>query len=183
MNEAIENVFVRENDGTTPVPAAVSGDFVLFLGTDDVPGGMDRGAGALLLTWIEWVEYEIVGFSHNLVHLDVSPRQRLDDIVRYMSGIPMGGTNCSLPVKMALEKKIAVDAFVLYTDNETWHGEGHVVQLLQEYRQKMGVAAKLITVNMVANTCTVADPTDGGMLDCVGFDTSVPNVISSFIRE
>jgi 60 kDa SS-A/Ro ribonucleoprotein len=128
-------------------------------------------------------QYEIVGFSHNLVHLDVSPRQRLDDIVGYMKTIPMGGTDCALPVKMAIDKRIAVDAFVLYTDNETWHGSSHVVQLLQQYRQQMGVAAKLITVNMVANQCSVADPTDAGMLDCVGFDTSVPNVISSFIRE
>lgn len=126
-------------------------------------------------------DYEIVGFSDKLVHLDVSPRQRLDDIVRYMKGIPMGGTDCALPVKMAIEKKIAVDAFVLYTDNETWHGSHHVVQLLQQYRQQMGVAAKLITVNMVANTTSVADPTDAGMLDVCGFDTSVPNVISTFI--
>jgi 60 kDa SS-A/Ro ribonucleoprotein len=128
-------------------------------------------------------DYEIVGFSHNLVHLDVSPRQRLDDIVQYMSRVPMGGTDCALPVKMALQKKILVDAFVLYTDSETWAGSGHVVQLLQQYRQAMGVPAKLITVNMVANSCSVADPTDAGMLDVVGFDTSVPNVLSSFIAE
>lgn len=128
-------------------------------------------------------QYEIVGFSHNLVHLDVSPRQRLDDIVKYMKTIPMGGTNCALPVQMAIDKNIAVDAFVLYTDSETWQGSSHVIQLLQQYRQKVGVAAKLITVNMVANSVTVADPKDAGMLDVCGFDTSVPNVISTFISD
>jgi 60 kDa SS-A/Ro ribonucleoprotein len=36
---------------------------------------------------------------------------------------------------------------------------------------------------MVANRFTIADPTDAGMLDIVGFDTSTPEVISGFARS
>jgi hypothetical protein len=35
---------------------------------------------------------------------------------------------------------------------------------------------------MASNGCTLADPNDRGMLDVVGFDTSVPAVISDFVR-
>ena len=35
---------------------------------------------------------------------------------------------------------------------------------------------------MVSNGFSIADPEDGGMMDVVGFDTSVPQVIADFIR-
>jgi 60 kDa SS-A/Ro ribonucleoprotein len=36
---------------------------------------------------------------------------------------------------------------------------------------------------MTSNGFTLADPNDCGMLDLVGFDTSVPAVIANFVRE
>ena len=35
---------------------------------------------------------------------------------------------------------------------------------------------------MTSNGFTLADPNDRGMLDVAGFDTSVPAVISDFVR-
>ncbi len=60
MSEAVETVVVSKvlNEGMTPVPAAVPGEFVVYLGTDDVPDGLDPDLTALLLTWIEWVEVD-----------------------------------------------------------------------------------------------------------------------------
>lgn len=37
-------------------------------------------------------------------------------------------------------------------------------------------------VGMVANRFSIADPTDAGMLDVVGSDTSTPEVIAGFTR-
>jgi 60 kDa SS-A/Ro ribonucleoprotein len=37
-----------------------------------------------------------------------------------------------------------------------------------------------VVVGMVSNGFTIADPTDPGMLDVVGFDASAPNTISDF---
>jgi 60 kDa SS-A/Ro ribonucleoprotein len=49
------------------------------------------------------------------------------------------------------------------------------------YRKTSGVAdARLITVGMASNGFSIADPTDTGMLDVVGFDSGSPDVISSF---
>ena len=50
-----------------PVPPTVPGDFVVYLGADDVPDRLDRGLASLLLTWIDWVEVEVRGFDDGLV--------------------------------------------------------------------------------------------------------------------
>jgi len=83
----------------------------------------------------------------------------------------------------ALQNKIKAEVFVVYTDSETWAGNIHPVQALRQYRDKMGIPAKLIVVGMVSNGFSIADPNDGGMLDVVGFDTSVPSVMRGFILE
>ncbi len=118
-----------------------------------------------------------------LTVLDVSSRQRLPDAVRKVSNLRFGGTDCAQPMLYALKHGLEVDAFVVYTDNETWHGSVHPVQALQEYRCKTGINAKLVVVGMTATNFTIADPSDAGMLDVVGFDASAPQVIANFIRD
>jgi 60 kDa SS-A/Ro ribonucleoprotein len=85
-------------------------------------------------------------------------------------------------MRWALERKLPVDVFVVYTDNETWHGKIHPAQALQRYRERMGIPAKLIVVGMIANAFSIADPEDAGMLDVVGFDTATPAVMADFAR-
>jgi 60 kDa SS-A/Ro ribonucleoprotein len=119
-------------------------------------------------------------FGSGLSALSISPRQRLDDVVRSIADLPFGGTDCALPMVEALKHRWAVDTFVVYTDNETWSGDIHPAQALREYRERMGIAAKLVVVAMCSNGFTIADPNDAGMLDVVGFDTATPNVISEF---
>ncbi len=113
--------------------------------------------------------------------LQISPSQRLDNIVSYIERQPAGGTDCALPMLYATDSKTTYDAFIVYTDNETWAGGIHPSQALKEYRQKMGINAKLIVVGMTATGFSIADPDDDGMLDVVGFDTAAPNVMSNFI--
>jgi 60 kDa SS-A/Ro ribonucleoprotein len=117
--------------------------------------------------------------------LALSPKQRLDDVVKLMEKMSekMGGTDCALPMLDATEKKLKVDVFCVYTDSETWAGDVHPVQALQKYRDKMGIPAKLVVVGMVANPFSIADPNDGGMLDVVGFDTATPQIIGDFAKE
>ena len=126
--------------------------------------------------------YICLGFSDELVPLAISPRQRLDDVVKIMASIPFGRTDCALPMLWAAENKVVVDNFVVYTDSETWYGKVHPVQALREYRNKFNAKAKLIVVAMTGNGFTIADPNDAGMLDVVGFDTATPAVIADFGR-
>jgi 60 kDa SS-A/Ro ribonucleoprotein len=120
------------------------------------------------------------GGESGITPIAISPRQRLDDVLRTMEAIPMGGTDCALPMIWAARHKVAADVFVVYTDSETWAGAIHPAQALRRYREQMGIAAKLIVVGMTSNGFSIADPEDAGMLDVVGFDTAVPQVMADF---
>lgn len=113
--------------------------------------------------------------------LPISKRQRLDDVVSTISDLPFGGTDCSLPMQWALKNGIEADSFEIYTDSETWAGGIHPHQALRDYRNKTGIPARLVVVGMVSNGFTIADPTDAGMLDVVGFSTDAPDLISGFV--
>lgn len=139
------------------------------------------GAGAMaMVTAATEPETTVTAFSTTLVPVDVSPRRRLDDNLRTINSVRMGGTDCSLPMLWALENKVPVDTFVVYTDNETWAGRMHPHQALERYRQTTTIPARLIVVGMTSTGFTIADPTDPGMLDVVGFDTAAPEVMSAF---
>lgn len=118
-----------------------------------------------------------------MVPLSLSPSMRLDQAIKVVSDLPFGRTDCALPMLHALERGLKVDAFVVLTDNETWAGAVHPVQALRQYRERTGIAAKLVVVGMVSNGFSIADPNDAGMLDVVGFDAAAPAVIADFIRN
>ncbi|MFL5734624.1 MAG: TROVE domain-containing protein [Chloroflexia bacterium] len=121
------------------------------------------------------------GGESGLTPVNISPRQRLDDVVRTTAAIPMGGTDCALPMKWALKHKVPADVFVVYTDSETWHSAPHPAQALRNYRDALGIPAKMIVVGMTSNGFTIADPDDAGQMDVVGFDTAVPQLMSDFV--
>jgi 60 kDa SS-A/Ro ribonucleoprotein len=112
--------------------------------------------------------------------LDISPRQRLDDVVRYIDRLDFGVTDCALPMLYAKANNVKIDKFVIYTDNETWAGGTHPPEALRQYRNALAPKAKLVVVGMVSNGFSIADPQDPGMIDVVGFDTSTPRVVSEF---
>ena len=122
------------------------------------------------------------GGAPGLTPLKISPRQRLDDVMAAMSKIPMGGTDCALPMVWAAKQRVPVDTFVVYTDNETWAGNVHPTVALDRYRQTMGIDARVIVVGMTATEFTIADPNRADMLDVVGFDTAAPGVMTDFAR-
>jgi 60 kDa SS-A/Ro ribonucleoprotein len=122
------------------------------------------------------------GYTDGLTPLVLSPRQRLDDAVKTVSDLPFGGTDCALPMLYAQAREREIDAFIVYTDAETWAGDIHPVQALRDYRRASGIDARLVVVGMVSNAFSIADPTDPGMLDVVGFDTATPQLISDFAR-
>ena len=102
------------------------------------------------------------------------------DAVAAVSDLPFGPTDCALPMLYALEKRLAVDCFVVLTDNETWCGGVHPVEALRRYRSATGIPARLAVVGMTATGFGIAAPADPGMLDVVGFDASAPPVLSRF---
>ncbi|AUX45391.1 RNA-binding protein [Sorangium cellulosum] len=163
-----------------------------------VPGLTPRVASAAMAMATARLEreYSVVGFSaaaggyggkwgggvSGLLPLSISPEQRLDDVLRAVGDLPFGGTDCALPMIWATRNRVEVDSFVIYTDNETWAGNMHPFQALREYRQVMGRPARLIVVGMTSTGFSIADPSDPGMLDVVGFDGAAPQVMADFTR-
>ena len=160
----------------------------------------DASAALALVTAATEADWQIVGFhagrggwkagsrrqwyggEDGLTPLSISPRQRLTDAVRAVSGLPFGATDCALPMLYARARNLEIDTFVIYTDSETWWGDVHPAQALREYRDWSGIAARLVVVGMVANAFSIADPDDPGQLDVVGFDTATPQLIAEFAR-
>lgn len=122
------------------------------------------------------------GGTPGITALSISPRQRLDDAVAEVGKLPMGGTDCALPMLWAQHNRVDVDTFCIYTDNETWAGHVHPAQALRAYRDARGIPAKLVVVGMTSEGFRIADPDDAGMLDVVGFDPATPPVIADFAR-
>lgn len=205
VQEALDGAFRLAFDNVTPtgkrmlLALDVSGS--MDTGTiAGVPGLTPRvGAAAMaLVTAATEKQHHILGFTAprgargrvfggqwgggdpQLQEVPFHARSSLTDVVAAMKKLPMGGTDCSIPMRWALDKKVLVDQFVIYTDNETWAGAIHPSEALRQYRRKTGIAAKLVVVGMTATECSIADPADAGMLDVAGFDTATPALISDF---
>lgn len=169
----------------------------------DISGTMGQSAGGLPVTCREVVagvamatmaaepSTSVWGFTavndfgrraDGITPLDISPRRRLDDIARYTSQLPMGRTDCALPMVHALRERIPVDIFTIYTDCETWAGPIHVHQALRDYREKMGINARLQVVCIVPTEFSIADPLDPLTLDVSGFDAAVPVMLANHGR-
>ncbi|SKM81612.1 TROVE domain-containing protein [Mycobacteroides abscessus subsp. massiliense] len=122
------------------------------------------------------------GYATAVAPLDITPRRRLDDVCRYTGELDFGNTDCALPMIWARKNRIEIDTFHVYTDNETFYGSMHPHQALREYRDTMGIDARLVVVAMTATGNSIADPTDPGQLDVSGFDSAVPQLLADFSR-
>ncbi|NXF75020.1 RO60 protein, partial [Sclerurus mexicanus] len=103
----------------------------------------------------------IVAFSHEIVPCPVMADMTLPQVLVKMYEV-LGTTDCSLPMIWAQKTQTAVDVFIVFTDNETFAGNAPPATALREYREKMGIPAKLIICGMTSNGFTVADPDDRG---------------------
>jgi len=123
-----------------------------------------------------------MAFSHRFRKLRLTPNMSLEEAMKHTQDAAFGGTDCALPMSWALKEKLPIDTFVVYTDNQTWFGDIHPAQALAAYRDKMGIDAKLAVVGMTADEFTIADPSDQGMMDFVGFDAALPQALAEFAR-
>jgi 60 kDa SS-A/Ro ribonucleoprotein len=132
--------------------------------------------------------FHVGAFANTMVdatHIFQNPKDTIKQTADAALSINWGSTDLSLPLTDAMTnpklKGIALDAFVLFTDNEVNHGRTHPRKLLEDYRERSGKATRFIVVGMTANQISIADPKDPFMLDIGGFDASVPKLVSEFI--
>ncbi len=136
-----------------------------------------------LVTRAREAETHLRAFTNRLVPLTLPASARLATAAAAVRNLPFGATDCAQPMLTALDEGLEVDAFVVYTDNETWFGRVHPMEALARYRDRTGLPAKLIVVGLTATGFSIADPEDGGALDVVGFDAAAPAVMTQFLRD
>lgn len=128
-------------------------------------------------------EFHFMGFSTGLIEIGISPTMRLPEAMQKVQRAGGGGTDCARPMLWAMDQRMDVDTFVVLTDNETWAGSIHPTQALAKYRSARNLVSKLAVVAMVPTSFSIADPSDPGMMDFVGFDTNTPQAISEFVVQ
>lgn len=139
------------------------------------------GAAALaLVTKAVEPNSSIFAFSSGFKPWDITPKQRLDDVIAKAYNMPFDSTDCAQPMLYATKYSLEVDTFVVITDNETWAGRVHPYKALEDYRKRSGIDARLAVIGMTATDFTIANPKDAGMMDFVGFDTAVPEILRQF---
>lgn len=186
IKDALNDAFYSSFDNVVPTGKN------MFLGLD-ISGSMSspisnsiiscaEATGALAMLYLRTEPYcEVKGFSDTFIDLGLSKNDSLESVMKKIQGKAFGSTDCSIPMTYCLKNKIPVDCFQVLTDCETYAGKTHPSRALREYRSKMGRDSKLVVMGMVSTGFTIANPSDSGMLDVVGFDTSVPEIVSTFI--
>jgi 60 kDa SS-A/Ro ribonucleoprotein len=115
-----------------------------------------------------------------LTDLGISANTSLSAAMDKVRQRNFGSTDCALPMVWALENKVEVDTFVVLTDNETYAGKIHPFQALKNYRRKMNIDARLAVLAVSGSEFSIADSSDSGMMDFVGFDSNAPRALADF---
>lgn len=135
---------------------------------------------AVILNRIEGHNVHVIDVDTSVHASKVTARTNLREIANWRpSG---GGTNLSLPFEYAERNQMAVDGFVVLTDNETWASPwSHPSEALESYRRKV-VQSKVVVASMTATGHSIADPQAEGVLNIGGLDASLPMVVSNYLR-
>ena len=189
VKSAIEDAFYLSFGNIVPSGKriCVALDVSLSMDSDAGETGLScRGiAAAMAMATVRSEPHvDVMAFTDQYISLPISKNDSLWTVLKKTSALRFGRTDCSMPMVHAMKHRQKYDAFVIYTDNETWFGNIHPSQALRQYRERSGIKdAKLVVVGITSTSQTIADPNDKGMLDVSGFDGTVPKVISDFIKE
>lgn len=123
---------------------------------------------------------EMRGFSTRMVEIGITENDSLTTAMNKIHRAGGGGTDLAQPMIWAKNNKLEFETFVSITDNETWFGNVHPFQALKNYRQSTGLDARMAVLAVVPTEFTIADPSDRGMMDFVGFDSNVPRMLADF---
>ena len=186
--DALDAAFYESFHNLTPInkpvllAVDVSGSMSAPLTSTPVISCSEAAAAMAMALAKKESNYFIMGFDDGIRDLGISKSMRLDTVLKKISNINCGGTDCSLPMKWAREQHIDVGGFVVVTDNETNTGARTAPQELAKYRHIRITDARQVVIGMTATDVTVADPNDPLALDVAGFDAGAAGVVSDFIR-
>lgn len=122
------------------------------------------------------MEHKISEFNSKFSTLSDGDKQK------FITAVKSGDTGKRDEILNALSIFLP-EVFVLYTDSDVNLGKRHPVQALNEYRELTGIPAKFAVVATQSSRVTIADPKDSGMMDLVGFDSQLPQILYDFVTD
>lgn len=139
-----------------------------------------EAASALSLTFVKSEpNVDLIWFDTQAYKPKIGARSSYNEV---LANTPNGGgTDCSLAYSYAIQAPQMYDAIIMLTDNETWAGKDHTVQLFERYK-KVNPNCKHIVVGMAANNYSVLVDSNPNVLHVAGFDLSIPALINNFIK-
>lgn len=121
----------------------------------------------------------------------LNPRDSIMTLANQLAKFGGGGTDCSLPMKYLIEKKVKGLDYLLYaSDNESWVDstsmsrytrQGTATLQLWEQVKQLNPTAKLICINIAQSNSSQA-PTRRDILNVGGFSDDVFRVAESFVK-
>lgn len=182
LDEAFYKTFANVRPIGRPVLLAVDVSGSMSARIAGMPISAREAAFALALVTAR-VEPDavIIGYDDDAYPLSISPRQRLDDVMR-AAPYTYRGTDCAQPFIWAKRYFRRVEAVIQITDNQTWFGKMHPFQALGELRHSTGLPVRSVYVAATAEKASNVAPGDPLSLDVVGFDTATPNLMAAFAR-
>ena len=172
---------IRGDDSRLLIAVDASGSMFSGLCTGAPLTAAEAAVAMAMITLHAYPNSHVIAYDTQVKNLPISPRQRLDDALRALPRNPRGTDNAQ-PVLYAMTRKMNVDGFVLFTDDQTWAGDQHPHEALANYRRRFNRRAIFADVNMTSNSRTVAEPDDGLSMTFVGFDTSTPEALRAFLN-
>ncbi len=139
------------------------------------------GAAMALIVAKTEPNYYILGVNTSPVELRISPKMRLDEASVIVQRSISGGTDLSVPARWLSSERLDIDAVITMTDSETWAGQIHASQALDVYRKSVGHEIRNVVASVTATGHSIGDTGDPLTLQCVGLDSSLPEIVRSFI--
>jgi len=127
----------------------------------------------------------IIPFEHDVVDLQLNPRDSVMTNAVKLAGVGGGGTNCSAPLAWLNRRRATGDLVVFVSDNESWvdaHG-GRGTELMRQWGvfKKRNPQACLVCIDIQPYRTTQALERED-VLNVGGFSDQVFDVVSLFAR-
>jgi 60 kDa SS-A/Ro ribonucleoprotein len=147
---------------------------------------------------------DVLLFSRVSKMVDIKSDNKLNDVMKIIQENNFGSTDCSLAILKACNlykesngENGLYDAFIVYTDNETYCGNIHPSVALETYKKETGIDAKLIvvattpTINSIgynhmfgrSDILTDTKMNPAKTLNIAGFDLNAPTLIRNFVND
>lgn len=181
LNDAFYLAFdnLEKSDKAILLAVDVSGSMTTAVNGVPNMSAFEAGAALMMACARSHANSQMIAFDNDVTELTISPRMRLDDVLKVIKRLPHGGTDISLPVAYAQQNKLPIDGIFQITDSETWAGNRHPSQALDAINKTRPV--RLVNVQTTPQFTTQYKIGTPHAMELVGFGADIPNVANLFL--